>query len=78
MAKNIGDMTNSELKDFVIELQEENSRFEKKIRKLEAIEKARIEAVKILKERLQLSPHEFDWEEQAENVINKLNIYKGE
>lgn len=46
--------------------------------KLEASEKARIEAIKILKECLQLSPHEFDWEEQAENVINKLDIDKGD
>ena len=27
--KNIGDMTESELKDFIIELQEENSRYER-------------------------------------------------
>lgn len=45
---------------------------------LESSEKARKEAIKILKECLQLSPHEFDWEEQAENVINKLDIDKGE
>ena len=30
MNKNIGDMTESELKDFIIELQEENSRYERK------------------------------------------------
>ena len=29
MNKNIGDMTESELKDFIIELQEENSRYER-------------------------------------------------
>ena len=33
MNKNIGDMTNDELKDFIIELQEENSRYERKIEK---------------------------------------------
>ena len=27
--KNIGDMTESELKDFIVELQEENSRYER-------------------------------------------------
>ena len=29
MNKNIGDMTESELKDFIVELQEENSRYER-------------------------------------------------
>ena len=29
MNKNIGDMTESELKDYIIELQEENSRYER-------------------------------------------------
>lgn len=77
-SKNFGDMSIDELKDFVIELQEENLRYERKISKLEASEKARKEAIKILKECLQLSPHEFDWEEQAENVINKLDIDKGD
>lgn len=33
MNKNIGDMTTSELKDYIIELQEENSRYERKIDK---------------------------------------------
>lgn len=33
MNKNIGDMTESELKDFIIELQEENSRYARKIKK---------------------------------------------
>ena len=35
MNKNIGDMSISELEDFIIELQEENSRYERKIEKLE-------------------------------------------
>lgn len=33
MNKCIGDMSESELKDFIIELQEENSRYERKIDK---------------------------------------------
>lgn len=33
MNKNIGDMTEEELKDFIIELQEENSRYERRINK---------------------------------------------
>ena len=41
MNKNIGDMTESELKDFIIELQEENSRYERINQKYkEVIEKA--------------------------------------
>ena len=41
MNKNIGDMTESELKDFIIELQEENSRYERINEKYkEVIEKA--------------------------------------
>ena len=41
MNKNIGDMTESELKDFIIELQEENSRYERiNLKYKEAIEKA--------------------------------------
>ena len=46
MNKNIGDMTESELKDFIIELQEENSRYERKNKKYkEVIDKA-IEYIK--------------------------------
>ena len=41
MNKNIGDMTESELKDFIVELQEENSRYEGINKKYkEVIEKA--------------------------------------
>lgn len=41
MNKNIGDMTESELKDFIVELQEENSRYERLNEKYkEVIEKA--------------------------------------
>ena len=41
MNKNIGDMTESELKDYIIELQEENSRYERINQKYkEVIEKA--------------------------------------
>lgn len=37
MNKNIGDMTESELKDFIIELQEENSRYERKNQKYKKV-----------------------------------------
>lgn len=41
MNKNIGDMSESELKDFIIELTEENSRYERKNQKCkEVIDKA--------------------------------------
>ena len=41
MNKNIGDMTESELKDLIVELQEENSRYERLNEKYkEVIEKA--------------------------------------
>ena len=41
MNKNIGDMTESELKDFIMELQEENSRYERLNQKYkEVIDKA--------------------------------------
>ena len=41
MNKNIGDMTESELKDFIVELQEENSRYERLNQKYkEVIDKA--------------------------------------
>lgn len=37
MNKNIGEMTESELKDFIIELQEENSRYEIKNQKYKEV-----------------------------------------
>ena len=51
MNKNIGDMTESELKDFIIELQEENSRYERINQKYkEVIDKA-IKLIEETKER---------------------------
>ena len=51
MNKNIGDMSESELKDFIIELTEENSRYERKNQKYkEVIDKA-IEKLEEVKER---------------------------
>ena len=43
MNKNIGDMTESELKDFIIELQEENSRYERINQKYQEVIKKAIE-----------------------------------
>ena len=49
--KKIGDMTKSELKDFIVELQEENSRYERLNQKYkEVIDKA-IEKLEEVKER---------------------------
>ena len=46
MNKNIGDMTESELKDFIIELQEENSRYARKNQKYkEVIDKIQKEMI---------------------------------
>ena len=51
MNKNIGDMTESELKDFIVELQEENSRYERINQKYkEVIDKA-IKLIEKAKER---------------------------
>ena len=41
--KNIGDMTESELKDFIIELQEENSRYERLNQKYQEVIKEIVE-----------------------------------
>ena len=54
MNKNIGDMTESELKDFIIELQEENSRYERINQKYkevidEAIKYIRSNDIEVLK-----------------------------
>ena len=45
MNKNIGDMTESELKDFIIELQEENSRYERINQKYKEVIKKAIEFI---------------------------------
>ena len=59
MNKNIGDMTESELKDFIIKLQEENSRYERINQKYqEVIEKA-IKLIEETKERRILLPLEI-------------------
>ena len=72
MTKNIGDMTNNELKDFIIELQEENSRFERKISKLETSEKARKEAIEFINE-YEKERNRFKWNEQDYiDVIDKI------
>ena len=64
MNKNIGDMTESELKDFIIELQEENSRYERINKKYkEVIEKA-IEYIK-----------DFTFEPLLTNEDRKLIMY---
>ena len=65
-------MTNNELKDFIIELQEENSRFERKISKLETSEKARKEAIEFINE-YEKERNRFKWNEQDYiDVIDKI------
>lgn len=64
MSKRIGEMRESELKDFIIELEEENSRLERNLDK-------RIDAWQELKEFL-----EEKWEESQDiwyvKIINKM------
>ena len=60
MNKNIGDMSESELKDFIIELQEENSRYERINQKYkEVIDKA-IKLIEKTKERRYLLLQEME------------------
>lgn len=71
MNKNIGDMTESELKDFIIELQEENSRYERINQKYkEVIDKVIKEIKKELKENNHLSYG------VALSIIVTLNYYE--
>lgn len=73
MNKNIGDMTESELKDFIIELQEENSRYERKIKKYkEVIDKAIEELKKGLHELDTRRREEVYAEEYIEESIDIL------
>ena len=68
MNKNIGDMTESMLKDLIIELQEENSRYERKNQKYkEVIDKAinKIEDLRMEK-----------WSITGTDIIDVLNILK--
>ena len=51
MNKNIGDMTESELKDFIIELQEENSRYERINQKYKEVIDEAIKLIEEAKER---------------------------
>ena len=51
MNKNIGDMTESELKDFIVELQEENSRYERINQKYKEVIDKTIKLIEKTKER---------------------------
>lgn len=74
MNKNIGDMTESELKDFIIELQEENSRYARKNQKYkEVIDKA----IKLLGNYKHYStPDEKQNGDNEDLVNNALDILK--
>lgn len=63
------------LYEIIKKLEQKNKQLKEK---LKSNEKVRKESIKILKECLSLFPHEFSWEEQAEDLINLLNINKGE
>ncbi len=62
--KKIGDMTKSELKDFIIELQEENSRYERLNQKYQEIIEKAIEYMK-----------DFIFEPLLTNEDRKLIMY---
>ena len=64
MNKNIGDMTESELKDFIIELQEENRRYEIKNQKYKEVIDEAIEYMK-----------DFIFEPLLTNEDRKLIMY---
>ena len=67
MNKKIGDMNESELKDFIIELQEENSRYERRIEKLE-------DSWKQLKEYVENNNYYFT-KTDLQMASNKLNAF---
>ncbi len=71
MNKNIGDMTESELKDFIIELQEENSRYERLNKKYkEVIDKA-TEYIEYNNETLYTYEPDYDYEE---NIVSNYDV----
>lgn len=79
MNKNIGDMTRSELIDYVIELQEENSGYERKIDKaIELLEKEN----ERLEKNNQAMQEEMarTWEklDKTNNIINELEKWAKE
>ena len=73
MNKNIGDMTESELKDFIIELQEENSRYERLNQKYkEVIDKA-IEYIRIYRSYEKIDNKDYL---KGRDEIGCLDIYQ--
>ena len=69
--KKIGDMTKSELKDFIIELQEENSRYERINQKYKEVIDEAIEWVK------SWTHGANDWFEEDSKPSELLDILKG-
>ena len=69
--KKIGDMTKSELKDFIIELQEENSRYERINQKYKEVIDEAIEWVK------NWTHGANDWFEEDSKPSELLDILKG-
>ena len=68
--KNIGDMSESELKDFIIELQEENSRYERINQKYQEVFNKAIEWVK------DWTHSANDWFEEDSKPSELLDILK--
>lgn len=73
MNKNIGDMTESELKDFIIELQEENSRYERINQKYkEVIEKA----IKFIDDYMYDDYGYIGYEDELKDILKEVNKYE--
>ena len=69
MNKNIGDMTESELKDFIIELQEENSRYERINEKYkEVINKA----IKFIDDYMYDDYGYIGYEDELKKILNEV------
>ena len=69
MNKNIGDMTESELKDFIVELQEENSRYERINQKYkEVIDKA----IKFIDDYMYDDYGYVGYEDELKKILNEV------
>lgn len=69
--KNIGDMTESELKDFIVELQEENSRYERINQKYKEVHDKAIEYIEYNNETLYTYEPDYDYEE---NIVSNYDV----
>ena len=69
MNKNIGDMTESELKDFIVELQEENSRYERLNEKYKEVIK---KAIKFIDDYMYDDYGYIGYEDRLKEILNEV------